>query len=262
MIFIDPSEVRDDTRLYLGELKFVIAAGLEDYTGADMMISPLTAPASSETLIQMHIRAGAVLVQRKHRMDLVSSLGKRLKKSIAKMRASGARQGQCLLLFIGVLTCDHDGEACIDGQPTHRNYWQVYMGLSTWIKYGGCIEPALSRAGLFPEWAEMKERHVIEAYRLPVKEFVADPEEVYEIEPDDPLQELVMVKDWRRTAMCCPGWGVKRINALRQLMLADGSKDTLMAAINYMTQPKLIAGRIKGIGPTLHIAARKWYFGK
>lgn len=261
MIFVDPSEVRDDTRLDLGTLEFITTPGLEECTGADIMVSPLAAPATTRPLLHMHIRKGAVLVQRKHRLDLVSSLEGRLKASLFRMRSCGARQGQCLLLFIGVLTCDHDGMAMIDGQPTFRSFWSVYAGLSTWNKYGGCVEPSLSRASLFPDWARMKERHILEAYENPVREFVEPVEAVYEVDPADPVQELVQIKDWRRTAMCCPGWGITRINQLRALMLEDGAADTLMAAVNYMTHPELVKKRIKGIGPSLFKKARKWYFG-
>jgi hypothetical protein len=256
MLFVDPSEVREDTRLVIGELEYQIVPGLEELTGADLMISALSAPASTEQLIRMHLHHNAILVQRKHRTDLVSSLGDRLKFSIFRMRAFGARQSQCMLLFIGVLTCDRNGQAVIDGQGTGHPYWSVYSGLSTWIKHGGVIEPPLSRANLFPDWVRFKVRHIADSNQIPVKEFMPRSELAYEIDPDDPVQELVLIKDWRQTVLCCPGWGIKRVNALRELMIHDKAPDTLLSAIQYMTSDKAL--QIPGVGKYLVDKAIQW----
>ena len=56
--------------------------------------------------------------------------------------------------------------------------------------------------------------------------------------------------------MCCPGWGIKRINTLRDYMLEHNSPDTLMAAIFYMTTSEGLD--IPGVGKSMIEKARKW----
>ena len=241
MIFVDFTEVREESRLSLGNVKVKIAPDLEALTGADIMISGLNMPATSELLIRKHIEAKALLIQRKHRMDMVASIGDRMRKSIAKMRATGAHQSQCVLLLIGILTCDRDGKAVIDGQNTGRDYWAVNAGLSVWTKYGGVVEPPLSKVSLIPEWLKMKERHVKEIIAIPTKEFIPTPDTMRVVDRDDPLQELVIVKDWRGTAICCPGWGTKKVNALHHALKEISGEDepTLLEAMAWMSDHKL-----------------------
>lgn len=256
MLALDPTEVREETRLIVGDLSYVTVPWLEKLTGADMVVSALEAPMTTPALLRMHLHHGAVLVQRKHRTDLVSSLDVRLKASLAKMRAFGARQPQCVLLFIGVLTCDRDGKAMIDGQDVHRNFWSVYAGLAVWIKHGGVVEPPLSRATLFPDWVKFKVRHIADMNAHPRKDVIQVADPVYEVDPDDPVQELVLVKDWRATMMQCPGWGIARVNALRNLMLKDKVPDTLITALDYVTSGKITA--VPGFGQYLIDNTCKW----
>ena len=259
MIFVDFTEIREESRLSLGNVKVKVTPDLEALTGADIMISGLSMPATSEMLIQKHIDAKALLVQRKHRMDMVASIGDRMRKSIAKMRATGAHQSQCVLLLIGILTCNREGKAVIDGQQTGRDYWSVNAGLSTWTKYGGVVEPPLSKASLIPGWLLMKERHVKETITTPVKEFIPAPDVMRVVDRDDPLQELVMVKDWRGTAICCPGWGTKKISALYYALKEVSGEDepTLLEAMAWMSDHELV-GSIPGIGKGLVNKARNW----
>lgn len=257
MIFIDPSELRADTRLHLGDLDYTVISDLEEVTGADCMISAWNAPANTPRLIELHIQHKALLVQRKHKFDLIASLDERLKSSLYKMRATGAKQAQCILLFIGVLTCDRDNHAVIDGQDTGRSFWSVHAGLSVWNKYGGVVEPFLSRATLFPDWVRMKQSHVQDTLNSPTKEFSKEIDNLYDIEADDPVQELILVKDWRRTVSTCPGWGKKRIDALRGLMVNDKVKQGLLPAIYYMTTLEQ-ASRIRGVGQSLVTSAITW----
>ena len=259
MIFVDFTEVREESRLSLGDVKVTIAPDLEALTGADLMISGLTMPATSEVLIRKHIESKALLIQRKHRMDLVSSLGDRLKKSIAKMRAFGASQSQCVLLFIGVLTIDREGNAKIDGQATGRDYWSILAGMDTWVKYGGVVAPPLSKASLIPKWLLMKERHVKETIAVPRKDLILTPDILRVVENDDPLQELVVIKDWRQTVLCCPGWGVKKVQALYHALkeLSGDDEPTLIEAMAWMSDEEL-GSSIPGVGKGLVKKARDW----
>lgn len=256
-LFLDPSEVRERTKAVFGDLEYTVVPDLEMMTGADMMVSVYNAPATTRKLIQMHLKNKALLVQRKHRMDLVHSLNSRLKSSLIRMRSLGARPGQCLLLFIGNLSCGKDGNALIDGVRTGRNFWSVYAGLSVWIKYGGAVEPSLPKAHMLPDWVKMKWRHIQESVDVPVKEFIVEVDPLYQVDSNDPIQELVMVRDWRRAAMCIPGWGAKRVTTLSDVMKQDGCQLTLLNALDYMTtMDKAI--RIPGVGKSLVDATRRW----
>jgi hypothetical protein len=263
MLFLDPSEVRDDTKLDLGSLEYQTVTGLEEMTGADCMISVFDALATSKNLIMVHLQHKALLVQRKHGMDLVHSLDFRLKQSISKMRSTGARQSQCVLLFIGTLSNVRTvkGEnAFINGHDTHYPFWSVHEGMSTWNKYGGVIEPPIPRASMFADWYKHKLNHIQDTIDNPVKEFILPPESFYMVEPGDPVQELFVVKDWRRTVLTCPGWGVKRINMLRDQMLADKAADSLVSAIGYMTDDTKVS-KLFG-GTSLSETARDWLYSE
>ncbi len=130
MLYIDPSELRSNSKLkewtaYIDDYateadmpevmrKMAELPGLEAKTGADVMNSPLDVPLpSTNTLLQMHIKAGASLIQIKFGHDLISSIiDGRFKEAQARMVATGAMPWQCILLFIG-FTTERDGQLCM-----------------------------------------------------------------------------------------------------------------------------------------------------
>lgn len=263
MLVLDPSEVRANTRLYTTGLEYTLCDGLEEMTGADFLVSAMKAPCNSEGLIRLHLKHGAILVQRKHGRDLVGSLEKRMKLSLAKMRAFGANKHQCVLLVIGLMTCDKNGKCLIDGRATKRNYWAVYGGLMSWFKYGGVVDPPLSRATLFPEWVHHREVNLHDTYFNKVNEWIVPPDGYFEYpvmeDPfsDAPEQKLIAINDWRQAASCCPGWGYGRVSALYRLMDEDHAPQTLLTAIHYMTTLSLV-NRIQGVGPSVVKKACTW----
>lgn len=211
MVIVDPTEQDTDTRLppIPGA---VVWAGLEALTGADLLLSALDAPASTETLIRKHIAAGALLVQRKSGTDLVHSLGDRLNSSLARMHEVAPRRvGQHVLLFTGTLTCGPDGQALIDGHDAMGKYWACVAALARWGDRGGVVETLPSDA-LIPQWVEMRLKHLRE-YADPaaaVKQVYAPVEMPMDPPaPDDPLQLPVAVRDGRLVLVQLRGIGPK-----------------------------------------------------
>lgn len=210
MIFFDPTEYDTDTRL--PPLPGAIALpGLEQATGADLLLSPLDAPASTDTLLRKHMAEGALLVQRKSGADLVHSIGDRLNSSLARMYQWTWRPCQHVLLCTGLLTCDADGGALIDGRPTPGKFLPVVAALARWGDRGGVV-CALPGDALIPAWVEMRLKHLREyaepggelRYVYPPSDYPNDPPAA-----NDPLQLPILVRDGRVVLAQLAGIGPK-----------------------------------------------------
>lgn len=235
-IVIDPTERREGSLLPL-DIKAEIFPGLEALTGADLMLCNASFPTTTETLILKHIEQGALLIQRKSGMDLVNSLGLRMADSLARMRSTKARQSQCILLIIGILTCDAAGRAVMDGRETSANYWAVQGAVSKWHDRGGVVE-ILSRAGLLQGYLESKTRH-LEEYRVtPVKQYFPEPQSMHQ--SDNPLQLPQLVTDGRVTLASLPGIGAGRAN-----QIWDACNQNLSEALCRLTTE---GAKIPGVG--------------
>jgi len=226
-IFIDPTENRASSRLPdITDAR--VAEGLETMTGADILISPLRMPAATEKLVSRHVKANALLVQRKSGEDLIRSIGTRIPHSLARMRMTGAAQWQCVLLSTGVFCPDYDtgniwvGRLLdVDGTPDiawHLVKWP-YKALATEIRRyhlrGGVYVP-LTCDDEIPGWCRQCEADLIamrekktEEIWPDAKDYPADPPA-----PDDPLQELRPVTDGRLVLAALDGVGPTRANAL------------------------------------------------
>jgi hypothetical protein len=246
MIIIDPTEARESSRLPTIE-GAVECPFLEEATGADIMISPLIIPALTEELLRKHIVAGALLIQRKSGDDLLHSLGDRLNSSLARMRATGARQAQCVLLFIGRFDVGPKAEAIIDGSLAIRNtsYWGVQGAFSKWHDRGGVVEQ-LHDHRLLADWIKLREKHVNEYVERPIKDVYRPTPDVTEVDLEV-LQTLRPVNDWRVVVAALPGIGPKRANALQETMKAEVGTDNLVTALIWLTTPWL-GKKVPGIG--------------
>lgn len=211
MIFVDPTENDADTRLppLPGA---VVLPGLEQATGADLLLSPLDAPASTDTLLRKHIAAGALLVQRKSGADLVHSIGDRLTSSLARMHTWTMRASQHVLLCTGTLTCAPDGAALIDGREGFGKFWPVAAALARWGDRGGVV-CTLPDDALIPAWVEMRLKHLRE-YATPGGELrQVYPPADYPMDPPaagDPLQLPILVRDGRVVLAQLAGIGPKK----------------------------------------------------
>lgn len=240
-------------------LELRIVPELEEWTGADLMISPLTLPVT-KVLLNKHLERGAILVQIKRGHDLVASiLDSRLNASLAKMHLAGARQSQCLLLFVGNLF-NADGKCVINGTEVkmygERPYWQVYAAMSKWWKRGGVVEQ-LPRFDMMADWARMTERHLKEMLDDDHIQVFPD-DRFYLADANDPLQELELVTDWRRTLASIPGLGPKRIEALYKAMqeCSEYSVMSLLQALVWVTTYEF--AKQAGIGAGLVDKVRHW----
>ncbi len=239
-IIIDSSELRSNSTM--PEIPNSVESSiLEEITGADFMISQLSIPTTTPTLIEKHIESGALMVQRKHGLDLSSSVGERLNSSLAKMVATGAKQSQCILLFVGFLTEDDEGFAVINKQRAHMPFLSVQGAISKWHDRGGVYEN-LSRPKSLPEWCRMKLRHLNEYKQLPIKRVLQKPAKIEEF---NSLQIPVLVEDGRNLLIVLPGIGLKTANILFKEF--DGNVSEILCWLSD-TDMKT-KQKIKGIGP-------------
>lgn len=254
MIVKDPSE----------PYPFPTVPALEEATGADLIISPFPAPVAPGTL-PLHVRNGALLVQVKRGLDLISSVGNRLWESLARMRETGARQWQCVLLTTGVFLPDPRTGECIVAEPTlhpdghvewrylthpqPRPYQAVESCLRHWTWYGGVVVQLPSND--VEGWARRTEARLLEKVGQSVKEIWPDPPEF-----DDPLVGLERVRDWRAILAAFPGIGPEKATALRKAMQEAGARDSLIQAIIWITDG-LAAKHVPGWGKVLQQRVRE-----
>lgn len=144
--YIDTTESRITSRLPKGVIQAAeIVAGLEEFTGADMLLSPLGNPPlpikitpilPHQSSLKSHCQAG-LLVQRKTGLDLIYSIPD-LKVSLHKMQKYTPRP---YLLVVGELTHTHEGIALMDGKPSSQStsYMEVILALEKWQQRGGFV---------------------------------------------------------------------------------------------------------------------------
>lgn len=120
---------------------------LEEITGADMIISPLSHPSldtDDEKAFRTHLLYGCKLMQIKHGYDLLSSVDDdRLYRSINKMKTIGAVNPQCILLPILVYK-EKDGTLFINGRRAGGNYGNhkssaIFGIFTAWTDHGGVV---------------------------------------------------------------------------------------------------------------------------
>lgn len=253
-IYIDPSEARKGSRLPRAIIKIAEPIpALEAITGADMLISPLRRPKLEwitdalphQLILRKHCQAG-LLVQRKTGRDLANSVPK-----LSRIRDKMMRWTDMpWLLFVGILKCDTNGVAIIDGQDSHFSYAAVQGALTSWQRpkdgsRGGCVT-FLSRDALIAPWIdnqmarlqllrEHPERIVKQRFpRLPIG---ADTDRA---------------RTLRTLAMC------EEIGDDKATLILDHC-GLLAYSLVYLSEGEKQS--LRGIGPKTFQAARRWLFG-
>lgn len=216
---------------------------LEAWTGGDFLVSTLGIPILNKAILNTHLEANALIVQCKRGDDLASSVGDRLNDSLARMHGTNTVQAQRVLLFIGILTCNSDGKALINGRTTHNNsdYWTVQGSIEKWCDRGG-VYRNISRESLLSEWCAKAEKRLRE-YDAHGYKYVYSAREYPDALPasDDALQLPVRVRDGRVTLLQLPGLGIELVE---RVWAYCGS---LKTALNLLTDVGS-AGEIEGIG--------------
>lgn len=144
--YIDTTESRITSRLPKGVIQAAeVVSGLEEFTGADMLLSPLNDPPlpvkitdifPHQSALKTHCQAG-LLVQRKTGLDLIHSIPD-LKLSLHKMQQYTPRP---YLLAVGRLTHTGEGVALMDDKPSIQStsYMEVVLALEKWQQRGGFV---------------------------------------------------------------------------------------------------------------------------
>jgi len=258
VIVVDNSELASDSRLpAIPNSKS--STTLEALTGADILITPLTIPCRSEKLMRVHIKAGALLVQRKSGQDLVMSIGERLNTALARMRSVGARQFQCVLLstgyyapkfdnknslWVGVLKSDaKKGKPYIWWKDVPRSYQALQTSLRHFAYRGGVYIP-LTCDDEIPGWCKRTEEELIAFHKgeMSVIKQVWPSAKTYPPDPphpNDPLQEPVLVKDARVIVAQIDGIGPVTANRVWNIIIADKKKN-FPNGPEYMWEPDFL----------------------
>lgn len=248
MIYIDSSELRSNSNLQhhipalyplfgyesAYDLKKKASSNmLEAWTGADLMLTPLKVPVTDKTILR-HVEKGAKLVQLKFGRDLTSSLGDRLYGSLCRMQTTGARQGQCILMFVGTLGAQQGtGLAVVNGRVRRprRQYTSVIRCLDHWDDAGG-VHKMVSR----PSHLAKILKNMDEDLDLFGKRREIWPDLREEFPNDDPLSPFEYVQDWRPSlAAAVKGLGFVKVTALRDAILEYGAIDNLWSGIAWGT---------------------------
>jgi ERCC4-type nuclease len=247
-LFADPGELKRDSKFIkcegIKELKPISLPGLEERTGADIMVSPFNLPNPiNDFLLKMHLDEGALLVQLKFSFDLIASIiDGRYKASQAKMLATGANPNQIILCYIGLATLRPPDQLIINGQyprnvvPAAKNikFETFYKQRLLWAKRGGVFE----QISLLEELATWIKSAAKVAFNEPANKQVWKPK-----------QELFLVDDWRNILVNLPGLGEKKTQDVYD-WLSDKSFYGFMAALedeSLVNVPGIGSGTIEKI---------------
>jgi len=233
LIIIDTSELSEGSRLATIP-DSTSSTKLESISGADILITPLSIPATSRKLLEVHANAGALFVQRKSGEDLVRSIGERINSSLARMVSLNTRQFQRILISTGYyapkfdnVNCTYVGTLKSDAEKGKPYIWwrdapMPYMALQTTLRhfaYRGGVYIPLSCDDELPVWCKRAEEEII-AFHNGEQDIIKQvwpsakdypPDDPL---PNDPLQEPVLVKDDRLILVGFDGIGAVTANAI------------------------------------------------
>lgn len=231
---------------------------LEAWTGADYLITPLTLPFHSKTLIARHLKAGAFLVNRKTGMDLVNSIPENgnlwdlveRMLTFCKTYAPQARPAQRIILGVGVYQETKDGKLWVGKHEAKNASYMQLSGAIERIFERDCTytNAATNKEGFF-KWMLNKEHHALDNKKHPIKYAVTRPEVMYEEIDNDlknkPLQELIMIRDGRKTLVTFPQMGEVGAN-----LVWEYAGENLARSLTSMSDPLLLRekNRPSGIG--------------
>lgn len=247
-IFIDPTEAGPNSRLPANVAQRAeVLPGLEERTGADMLISILSIPASSDTLLRKHCESGA-LVQLKRWDDLQSAITTE-QRLFHEVQAMTSWSQMAWLVVSGVVFPVNDRCAVgkIEGVKLLRNniarvtargrqalsYNSVLGALVAWRACGGYVEFLADNDRLL-DWCQV------------IVTMLEAAGEAIELTPRTVLRELKEPGPVAWMAGLFKGIGRKTAQAVfAHLKEQYGQPATLYEAISYVTSYR--AADIPGI---------------
>lgn len=207
-IFIEP-----DRTQYPPDFEAIKCPGLEEMTGADMVIAQIPIPPTVN--LSLHIKCHSLFVQIKIGYDICSF--DQLHSSIARMQAARIPKGQAILLPIGDYWEDGSGLLRIKGKKAYSGIQYRYPVLGTiydmWAFRGGTVEalPPKSIDDL-QEWVDRKQAS-LEKIKNEGARDIYPPSPAFV--PKDIWQAVEVVKDWRKFLVCgLDDFGSKKAQAV------------------------------------------------
>jgi hypothetical protein len=269
-IFIDASERAKSSNMPMIKNEIVVA-GMEKETGADIIVSRLTAVPTTIQIVHLHARFGAAFVQRKSGSDLADSVGARMNSSIAKMLTLPvAYAGQRMLVTTGHFETNEKWNTVV-GQTLNRkgkvpfikwypnertNYKALHTSIRRWAMHGGVSVIPLGKDADLTWWLQGLEEDIINFHDNPVR-YIYEPMDFPDDAPlpTDPIQLPRRVTDARRAIAMFPGIGYKKAN---DVWIASNEDFFLSVAILTDEENEHKAIRPRGVGPKTIANCRAW----
>ena len=257
MIILETSEARKGTRLPQSVINSsVVITGLETLTGADMVISPLSTPKlpsklkdtlPHRTMLAKHTRSG-LLVQRKHGLDLITSLQDLC--AIENRMISWCGRIGPKLLGIGNFA-DHKGMLMLNGNVITEvpvTYKALQAALDYWQLRGGGIT-MLCNAKCIPSWLNHWHQSVLHQLdTTPTKRVIQRA----------PSQRLVAEESWWIKLASISGIGPVRAEAIANWLPDEWQGLAYALCCLSDVENVNISGRPAGVGAKTFTAIRDY----
>jgi hypothetical protein len=253
-IYLDPSECGPNSRLPDSVIKAGIQiAGLEHYTGADMLLTTLDQPKlktiTDSKPSQLALRKAldhGMLVQRKT-TDLIASTPE-LSYALNKMLESAPKFG-AWLLSVSDICVNKDDKIVINGSEAKGGVnadsvmlvprkWQLRGGYYEHLKYDREITMWVRQCLAFMETVEQH----------PVK--VLEPRKPVQVITDQQLD-----KPWRSTLASIPGVGIKRATAIADYC---GTLANSLAYLSDTSNLITLPNKPEGVGIKTFTEVQRW----
>lgn len=281
--YLDASEAKSNslTLKNIDIAQFTIVNGLEQSTGADLMISPVNNLPNpiTKTLAKKHIVEGASLIQIKFGQDMVASiLDGRINEAIDRMLSLGAMTWQCLVLEVGIFS-EKDGKLLINKSPAYgiKEYRNYLIAKQMYIKRGVTMVSIPGGRYLAP-WIEAETKAISNCLDRPVEAVYPFSPLFYEedITPRDhesvandktlnpflrewnDMQRLKIVNDIRLTFRTIPGVGSELATRIYQYIceFSSGEGCSFYDFIGIITSEDIL--KVEGVGKGKLDKIKKW----
>lgn len=242
MVLYDPTEARSGTRMPQAIINSGIqCVGLEHFTGADFIISPLKSPKLMaitqapvhQHQLRQHCEAG-ILIQRKDGRDFLSSIPDLA--SIQERMTQWSGKVGPVLAIIGQFERGKNARVRLDGKLT-RNSWPAYSAAKMiWQARGGLIAE-LATANELTAWTQWMHESFLA--KVSTDKLVVD---------RPPIQALVRADNpWWSPLITLPHIGVDKAAALAKWLGDD--RQSLAHALSFLSDAANIKlDRPPGIG--------------